>query len=53
MGVVWILILPGNLFKITGVLTWAWLFLTSDLMEAARGQKHPSEAKKGMKDLIS
>jgi hypothetical protein len=27
-------------------------FLTSDLMEAVRGQKHPSEAKKGMKELI-
>ena len=28
-------------------------FLTSDFMEAAIGHKHPSEAKKGMKDLIS
>jgi hypothetical protein len=26
--------------------------LTSDLMKADRGQKHLSEAKKGMKDLI-
>ena len=27
-------------------------FLTSDLMEAARGQKHPSEAENGMKESI-
>ena len=27
-------------------------FLTSDLLEATRGQKHPSEAKKDMKELI-
>ena len=27
-------------------------FLTSDLMKAVRGQKHLSEAKKGMKELI-
>ena len=27
-------------------------FLTSDLMEATRGQKHPSEAKNGMKESI-
>ena len=27
-------------------------FLTSDLMKAVRGQKHPSEAKNDMKDLI-
>ena len=27
-------------------------FFTSDLMEATRGQKHPSEAKNGMKELI-
>ena len=26
--------------------------LTSDLMEAARGQKKPSEAKNGMKESI-
>jgi hypothetical protein len=25
---------------------------TSDLMKAVRGQKHPSEAKNGMKELI-
>ena len=28
------------------------IFLTSDLMEAARGQKHPSETKNGTKELI-
>ena len=28
------------------------MFFTSDLMKAVRGQKHPSEAKKGMKKLI-
>ena len=27
-------------------------FFTSDLMEAARGQKHPSETKNGMKESI-
>ena len=26
------------------------IFLTSDLMEATRGQKHPSEAENGMKE---
>jgi hypothetical protein len=26
--------------------------LTSDLMEATRGQKHPSEAENGMKDTV-
>ena len=26
--------------------------LTSDLMKTVRGQKHPSEAKKGMEELI-
>ena len=34
-----------NLFKIL------YLFLTSDLMKAVRGQKHPSGAKKGMKEF--
>ena len=29
-----------------------WVFLTSEVMEAVGGQKHPSEAKKGMKELI-
>ena len=28
------------------------IFLTSNLMKAVRGQKHPSEAKNGMKELI-
>ena len=28
------------------------MFLNSDLMEAARGQKHPSDAKNGMKESI-
>ena len=28
------------------------IFLTSDLIKAVRGQKHPSEAKKGMKELF-
>ena len=28
------------------------IVLTSDLIEATRGQKHPSEAKNGMKELI-
>ena len=28
------------------------LFLTSDLLKAARGQKHPSEAEIGMKESI-
>ena len=27
-------------------------FLTSEVMKAVRGQKHPSEAKKGMKEMI-
>ena len=34
------------------VISWFWFCLTSDLMKAVRGQKHPSEAKKGMKELI-
>ena len=29
-----------NLFKILCVVTWAWLFLTSEVLEAVRGQKH-------------
>ena len=28
------------------------IFLTSEVMEAIRGQKHPSEAKNIMKELI-
>ena len=31
---------------------YAWLFLTSDVMEAVGGQKHPLEAKNGMKELM-
>ena len=30
-----------NLFKIPGVLTWAWLILTSEVIEAVRGHKWP------------
>ena len=45
-------LIPMNLFKILCVVTWAWLFLTSEVMEAVRGQKHPLEAKNGMKELI-
>ena len=29
-----------NLFKILWVVTWAWSFLTSEVMEAVRGKKH-------------
>ena len=29
-----------------------WLFLTSEVMEAVRGQKYPTEAKNGIKELI-
>ena len=32
-----------NLFKILCVVTWAWLFLTSMVMKAVRGQKRYSE----------
>ena len=42
-----------NLFKKFWVVTWAWPFLTSEVMEAVRGQKHPLEAKNGMKELIN
>ena len=35
------------------MITWAWSFLTSDLMKAVRGKKHPSKAKNGMKELIN
>ena len=34
------------------IIKWTWSFLTSDLMKAVRGQKHTSEAKNGMKELI-
>ena len=40
-----------NLFKILCIVTWAWTFLTTKVMEALRGQKHPLEAKKGV-DLL-
>ena len=33
-------------------LNMGMIFFTSDLMKAVRGQKHLSEAKKGMKELI-
>ena len=45
-------LIPLNLFTILCVVTWAWLFLTSKVMEAVRGQKQPSEAKNGMIELI-
>ena len=38
-----------NLLQMSCVITQAKLFLTSEVMEAVGGQKHPSEAKKGMK----
>ena len=41
-----------NLLQMPCVIAWAWSFLTSKVMEAVRGQKHPSEAKNGMKELI-
>ena len=41
-----------NLLQMPCVMTWAWLFLTYNLMKAVRGQKHPLEAKNGMKELI-
>ena len=41
-----------NLFKILCIVTWAWSFLTLEVMKAVRGQKHPLEAKNGMKELI-
>ena len=37
------LLFSVNLFKIAGVITWAWLFLTSKVIEAVIGQKHNSE----------
>ena len=49
-------ILQKNLFhrfcsKVPRIVTWALLFWTSDLMEAAKDQKHPCEAKKSKKEL--
>ena len=34
------------------IVTWTWFVLASDLIEAARGQKYPLEAKKGMKEEL-
>ena len=31
---------------------WSFLFMPSEVMEAVGGQKHPLEAKNGMKELI-
>ena len=45
-------LIPMHLFKILCVVTWAWLFLTSEVIEAVIGQKHPLEAKNGIKELI-
>ena len=45
-------LIPMNLFKIICVVTWAWLVLTSEIMEVVRGQKHPTEANNDMKELI-
>ena len=41
-----------TLLQMSCVMTWAQSFLTSEVMEAVRGQKHRWEAKKGMKELI-
>ena len=41
-----------NLLQMSCVITYAQLVLTDDVMEAFGGQKHPSEAKNGMKELI-
>ena len=41
------------IFQRICVAAWAaWLFLTSEVMKAVGGQKHPLEAKNGMKELI-
>ena len=34
------------------IVTWTWFVLASDLIEAARGQKHPSDAENGIKESI-
>jgi hypothetical protein len=39
------------LFTIPGVLTWAWLFLTSEVIEAVRGQKRPKSLLRRVKKL--
>ena len=41
-----------TLLQMSCVMTWAQSFLTSEVIEAVRGQKHCWEAKKGMKELI-
>ena len=41
-----------TLLQMSCVMTMAQSFLTSEVMEAVRGQKHCWEAKKGMKELI-
>ena len=41
-----------NLLQMSCMMTWAQSFLTSEFMEAVRGQKHRWEAKKVMKELI-
>ena len=41
-----------TLLQMSCVMTWAQSCLTSEVMEAVRGQKHSWEAKKGMKELI-
>ena len=41
-----------TLLQMSCVMTWAQSFLTLEVMEAVRGQKHPSETKKVMNELI-
>ena len=41
-----------NLLQTSCVITYAYLFLTVEVMEVVGGQNHPSEAKKGMKELL-
>ena len=41
-----------NLFKILCVVTWAWLFLTSMVMEAVRGQKRYRECTLWLNDQL-
>ena len=33
-----------NLLQMSCVITWAWAFLTSEVVEAVRGQKHHNSA---------
>ena len=65
MGVVWMLILPASrpnhtfykkivfriFFLISAVLTWTWLFLSSDLMEAKNTPAKPKKKHKGVELL--